>query len=165
MASTTKWKSYYAGTIVDPCNATPVEIWSVDNHHWSISVHFLGSRSWMTRLTLAPEGSGSLAKLQPLHKLLQLRSRCNRGYMCRMLKNKRWEVVLFCVRCIWSQYLTTETHYQILCVSLLVSEVEDYSLCGYCYSLKKEGTVGEWGYCGDEASWTMFSPKMVVSDM
>ena len=36
----------------------------------------------MTRLTLASEGSGSLAKLQPLHKLLHLRSGCNRG--CRM---------------------------------------------------------------------------------
>ena len=27
------YQSYYTGTIVDPCNATPVEIWSVDNHH------------------------------------------------------------------------------------------------------------------------------------
>ena len=35
----------------------------------------------MTRLTLASEGSGSLAKLQPLHKL-HLRSGCYRG--CRM---------------------------------------------------------------------------------
>ena len=32
-------------------------------------------------------------------------------------------------------------HYQILRVSLLASEVEDYSLYGYCYSLKKQGTV------------------------
>ena len=68
----------------------------------------------MTGLTLAPEGSGSLAKLQPLHELLHLRSGCPRGYMYRMLENKRREVVeisIFCVRYIWSQYLTTETHY------------------------------------------------------
>ena len=51
--------------------------------------------------------------------------------------------ISICVRYIWSQYLTTETHSQILCVSLLASEVEDYSLCGYSYSLKKQGTVGE----------------------
>ena len=52
---------------------------------------------------------------------------------------------------IWSQYLTNETHSQILCVSLLASEVEDYSLCDYCYSLKKQGTV-ENEDCGDEAT-------------
>ena len=60
-------------------------------------------------------------------------------YQCTLLE--RWLKSLFCVRYIWSQYLTTETHYQILCVSLLASEVEDYSLCGYCYSLQKQGTV------------------------
>ena len=38
-----------------------------------------------------------------------------------------------CARYIWSQYLTIETHYQTLCVSLSVSEVEDNSLCGYCH--------------------------------
>ena len=73
--------------------------------------------------------------------------------------------ISICVRYIWSQYLTNETHYQILCVSLLASEVEDYSLCGYCYSLTKQGTVGERGYCGDEATWTMFIPKMIICDM
>ena len=73
--------------------------------------------------------------------------------------------ISICVRYIWSQYLTTETHYQILCVSLLASEVEDYSLCGYCYSLKKQGTVGERGYCADEATWTMFIHKMIVCGM
>ena len=31
-------------------------------------------RTWMARITLAPEGSGSLAKLQLLHELLRLRS-------------------------------------------------------------------------------------------
>ena len=31
-----------------------------------------------------------------------------------------------CVRYIWSRYLTTETQYQTVCVSLSVSEVEDY---------------------------------------
>ena len=62
-------------------------------------------------------------------------------------------------------YLVSVSHYyQILCVSLLVSEVEDYSLCGYCYCLKKQGTV-ENEDCGDEATWTMFIPKMVVCDM
>ena len=60
--------------------------------------------------------------------------------------------ISICVRYIWSQYLTTETHYQILCVSLLASEVEDYSLCGYCYSLKKQGTVGE--YIVEIRMWT-----------
>ena len=103
------WKSYCTGTVVDPCNATPVEIWSVDNHHWSISVHLLGSRSWMTRLTLASEGSGSLSKLQPLHELLHLRSGCHWGYMCRMLKNKRWEVVEISILC--KVYLVSVSHY------------------------------------------------------
>ena len=36
---------------------------SIHNHHWSISIHLIRSRTWMTELTLAPEGSGSLAKL------------------------------------------------------------------------------------------------------
>ena len=56
----------------------------------SISAHFLGSRSWMTGLTLASEGSGSLAKLQPLHELLHLRSGCYRG--CRMSEriDEKW---------------------------------------------------------------------------
>ena len=71
------------------------------------------------------------------------------------------EISIFC-----KVYLVSVPHYyQILCVSLIVSEVEDYSLCGYCYSLKKQGTVGERGYCGDEATWTMFIPKMIVCDM
>ena len=56
-------------------------------------------------------------------------------------EDERWLKSLFCVRYIWSQYLTTETHCQILYVSLLASEVEDYSLCGCCYSLTKQGTV------------------------
>ena len=96
----------------------------------------------MTRLTLVSEGSGSLAKLQPLHEFFQLRSGTSRG--CRMSENKRREVVEFsiCVRYIWSKHLTSETNYKY-CVSLLASEVKDYSLSGYCYSLKKEGTVGE----------------------
>ena len=29
----------------------------------------------------------------------------------------------------------------------------------------QEGTVGERGYCGDEATWRMFIHKKVVSDM
>ena len=76
----------------------------------------------MTGLTLAPEGSGSLAKLQPLHELLQLRYGCSRGYryIRDQARDERWLKSLFCVRYIWSQYLTTETHYQTLCVSLLV---------------------------------------------
>ena len=36
----------------------------------------------MAELTLAPEGSASLAKLQLLHELLHLRSGCTQG--CRM---------------------------------------------------------------------------------
>ena len=39
---------------------------------YSLSVNFLGSRTIMAQLTLAPEGSGSLAKLQQLHELLRL---------------------------------------------------------------------------------------------
>ena len=67
----------------------------------------------MTGLTLASEGSGSLAKLQPLHKFLHLRPGCSRGYRI------------------------SDT------VCQFISEVKDYSLCGYCHSLMKEGTVGE----------------------
>ena len=40
----------------------------------------------MAGLTLAPEGSGSLAKQQLLHKLLHLRSGWTQG--CRMSENK-----------------------------------------------------------------------------
>ena len=39
---------------------------------YSLSVNLLGSRTIMAQLTLAPEGSGSLAKLQQLHELLRL---------------------------------------------------------------------------------------------
>ena len=41
----------------------------------------------MAGLTLAPEGSGSLVKLQLIHKLLHLRSGWTQG--CRMSENKR----------------------------------------------------------------------------
>ena len=91
----------------------------------------LRSRTCRAWLTLAYEGSCSLAKLQPIHKHLLLTSGSHWG--CRMSENKRWEVVhktsSLCVRYIWTQYLTTETQYQTLCVRLSVSEVEDYSLC------------------------------------
>ena len=53
---------------------------------YSLSVNFLGSRTIMAQLTLAPEGSGSLAKLQQLHELLRLRSGWTQG--CRMSENK-----------------------------------------------------------------------------
>ena len=104
-------RGYCTGT------ATPVE--SVHNHCCSPSVHLSRSRTWSARLTLVSEASGSLAKLQPIHEHLWLRSGCSRG--CRMSENKRWEVVQqtfsFCVRYIWCRYLTTETQYQTLCVS------------------------------------------------
>ena len=117
----------------------------------------------MTGLTLAPEGSGSLVKLQPLHELLQLRSGCSRGYKCRMLKINGGEAVEIFILC--KVYLVSVSHYWDTLsdtVCQFVSEVEDYSLCGYCHSLMKEGTVGEWGYCGDEAAWILFIFKMVV---
>ena len=66
--------------------ATPVE--SVHNHCCSTSVHLL---TWRAGLTLAREGCGSLAKLQPIHEHLHLRSSCHWG--CEMSENKRWEVV------------------------------------------------------------------------
>ena len=91
----------------------------------------------MTRFTSASEGSGSLAKLQPLHELLQLRSGFSRGY--RISEIKRWEEVEISILC--KVYLVSVSHY---CDTLsdtvcqFVSEVEDYSLCGYCHSLKME---------------------------
>ena len=42
----------------------------------------------------------------------------------------------FCVRYIWSRYLTTETQYQTLCDSLSVSQVEEYFLSGYGASVR-----------------------------
>ena len=45
----------------------------------------------MAGLTLAPEGSGSLAKLQLLYELLCLRSGWTQG--CRMSENKERKVV------------------------------------------------------------------------
>ena len=45
----------------------------------------------MVGLTLAPEGSGSLAKLQLLHELLHLRSGWTQD--CRMSENKQIKVV------------------------------------------------------------------------
>ena len=103
------------------CTALVVE--SVHNHCCSTSVHLLRSRTWRVGLTLVSEGSGSLAKLQPIHKLLLLWSGSYWG--CRMSANKRWEVVQqtssLRVRYIWSWYFITETQYQTLCVSLWVS--------------------------------------------
>ena len=56
------------------------------------SVHFLRNvRTWITGLTLASEGYGSLATLQPIHRLQCLRSGSHWG--CRMSENERWEVV------------------------------------------------------------------------
>ena len=92
-------------------------------------------KTLMAGLTLALEGSGSLAKPHQVHTLLYLWSGSNWG--CRMSDNERWEVLQqtssLCIRYIWSWYLTSETHYQTLCLSLLVSEVEDNSLCGHCH--------------------------------
>ena len=39
---------------------------------YSFSVNLFGNKTIMAQLTLAPEGSGSLAKLQQLHELLRL---------------------------------------------------------------------------------------------
>ena len=105
--------------------------------------------SWMTGLTLTSEGCSSPAKLQPLHEFLHLRSGCTWGYNCRILENKRWEVVEISTLC--KVYLVSVSHYWDTLsdtVCQFVSEVEDYSLSGYCNCLMKEGTVGEWGYCG-----------------
>ena len=41
---------------------------------YSFSLHLLISRTLMAGLTLAPEGSGSLVKPQPVYMFLQLRS-------------------------------------------------------------------------------------------
>ena len=70
----------------------------------------------MTGLTLASEGSGSLAKLQSLHKLLHLRSGCYRGCRMSQRRGERWLKSL-CKVYLVSVYLTTETKYQILFVS------------------------------------------------
>ena len=52
---------------------TGVTKWRSKNDSiYSLSVNFLGSRTIMAQLTLSPEGSGSLAKLQKLHELLRL---------------------------------------------------------------------------------------------
>ena len=56
----------------------------------SHSVHILRNSTWMAALTLAPEDSGSLAKLQPIHKLLCLRSGCD--WDCRMSGNNKRKV-------------------------------------------------------------------------
>ena len=55
----------------------------------TVSVHLLLSRTWMAGLTLVPQGSGSLAKLQLLHELLCLRSGCTQG--CRMFREQTKE--------------------------------------------------------------------------
>ena len=64
----------------------------------------------MAELTLVPEGSGSLAKLQLLHELLRLRS----GYTqdCRMLENKQIKVVqeISMNVCIYTVQSVTEEH-------------------------------------------------------
>ena len=114
----------------------------------------------MTGLTLAPEGSGSLAKLQPLHKLLHLRSGCSRGYT--ISENKKWEVVEVSILC--KVYLVSVSHYWDTLsdtVCQFVSEVEDYSLCGYCYSLMKEGPQVCPG--GSQGRWRAISS--IVPDM
>ena len=121
--------------LITTCNS---KHWNYNCTHWGRwwQLESGHKKTLMAGLTWALEGSGSLAKLQLIHELLHLWSGSNWG--CRMSENKRWEVVQqtssLCVRYIWSQYLTSETQYQTLCVSLSVSEVEDNSLCGYCHS-------------------------------
>ena len=92
----------------------------------TVTIQWTTSKTWRAGLTLALEGSGSLATLHLIHEHLLLWSGSQRG--CRMSENKRWEVVQqtssLCVRYIWPQYLTTKT--QTLCISLSVSGVEDY---------------------------------------
>ena len=64
---------------------------STNDSIYSLSANFLGSRTIMAQLTLAPEGSGSLAKLQQLHELLRLRSGWTQG--CRMSENKKRSII------------------------------------------------------------------------
>ena len=59
----------------------------------------------MTGLTLASEGSGSLAKLQPLHELLHLRSGCSRGYRISERIDERW------LKSLCKVYLVSISHY------------------------------------------------------
>ena len=55
---------------------------------WGIHLLLLRCRTWMAGLTLAPEGSGSLSKLQTVHGLHHQRSCHHWG--CRIPENKRW---------------------------------------------------------------------------
>ena len=100
-------------------DGAPACVWpELDMKGWT---HFSSWRLWFT-CNIAANSRAPLSEIS-LDPRLQ------------MSENKRWGVVQqtssLCVRYIWSQYLTTETHYQTLCVSLSVSEVEDYYRCGY----------------------------------
>ena len=97
----------------------------------------------MVGLTQASEDSGSLAKHQPVHKDLLLRSQCWWGY--RESENHRWQVVkqIAFIFVIGLSTSTTETQYQILCVSLSVSDVENCFLWGYCHSIEREPWVNK----------------------
>ena len=69
---------------------------------YSFSVLLLKTGTWWAGLTLAPEGSGSLVKPQPVNVFCQLRFCSHWGY--RTSGNKKWEVVqqtssLVCKRC------------------------------------------------------------------
>ena len=63
-----------------------IEAWE---KHYSTSVHLLASKTWIVRLTSAPEGSGFLAKLQPIHVHHQMWSYSH--WDCRASDNKKEE--------------------------------------------------------------------------
>ena len=150
--------TYYAFDQNQPCTTLVVE--SVHNHCCSTSVQLLRSRTWRAGLTLVSEGSGSLAKLQPTHEHLHLRSCSHWGY--RMSENKRWEVVQqtssLCVRYIWSQYLTTETQYQTL---WSVIEVEDnkHITMITCRNDNANDAIGV------RNNWTLWGKHCIVSPL
>lgn len=69
---------------IEQCLPVSAQAWE---WHYSLIVLLLRTRTWMARLTLASEGSGLIAKLQPIHVYLQMWSYSYWG--CRMLENKR----------------------------------------------------------------------------
>ena len=79
----------------------------------NFSVHLSKSRMGMVGLTLAPEGSGSLVKPQPVYMLLQLRSCFHWGY--RMSENNKWKKPLHFVRKRWTQSSLVPRELFVIC--------------------------------------------------
>ena len=119
--------------------------------------------TWLTGLTLAPEDSDSLAKLQPIHMLPHLRSCSYWG--CRMSVNKKFQnpinactylfanmptymhvkiIYLFmCNYMHWWRFLEPSSFCSLTFCSLSWNEIEDEGACALAGALQVNQSLQE----------------------